>query len=587
MSGELSEEAAVEASPGGFDLRLVRVWTQPESTLITPYKMIDSLLYVPRGAAPDVPRPGVLFVHGWGRYPYDELPAALGPLLAQQGVLVLSLAMRRRGGEGQAAAMPGDDVADIAAGLDVLGHFGASEIVLAGQDIGALSVTRYLADTGDSRVLGLAWADPIDDPAQWLAERLPADRLEAVMQTARQAAYEMKSDFARIDMDIPLAGRTPMWIIQPPVQFLAWWGGAKRLCLSHLRDEIAVPIHTVSTEDSSAPEAVATEIAKWCEEVLPRPIDPIHTELVTVRTDGDARLVGYLRAPEHDVRSDAAVLIVHGLSTGPFSPMARQFMSHYSDQGFACLAMESRRSGYRVIADSDPAFDESDIDAFVELLVKRGWPKVVLVGASQGSHAVSYYVARRHHPAVAAAVHLAPSGESARYFAEGVGRDRYGELVSEARDAVAAGHPEHLIVTTLQEPPPAAFAPVRRHYWRAASWLAWWVDIESHLDLLGEVDVPTLLVAGTSDDYTDKERMEKVAAALAKAPLVSQHWYQADHALKGVEAQVVHDIAAWLESNDIVERRGQPLEEDPRPAAEPTPRLRLRDVGADARGLRS
>jgi pimeloyl-ACP methyl ester carboxylesterase len=573
--------------PDGFELRLIRVWTQPESTLITPYKMIDSLLYLPEGSGPDVPRPGVLFVHGWSRYPYDEVPRALGPRLASHGVAVLSLAMRRRGGEGQIAALPDDDLVDIATGLDALGHFGVNEVVLVGEDVGATSVARYVAATGDARVIAIALTEPIDDPPAWLAQRVPAERLAEQMDEARQAAYEMKSDFMRVDLDVPLGdGRPPLWIMQPPPQFLAWWGPNPRLRLGHVLEEVGVPVRSLASTGAGAVprESLAAELAAWALEILPRPLGAIHTELVTAHTESDQPLVAYLRTPVAAPRSDPPLRNVHGLTTGPFSPMARQFMCHYADQGFASLAIETRRSGYRAVTESQPSYDEADIDAFVELLVARGWPKVVLVGASQGSQAVSQYVAHRHHPAVAATVHLAPTGESAAYFALGVGRERYEELVAQARAAVATGHPEQLLVTTLQEPPPAGFAPYRRHWWRAGAWLAWWVDIDSHLTLLADVDVPTLLVAGTADDYTDTERMDLVAATLTKASPVTQRWYPADHGLKGVEPQVVADMTDWLQDNGIVERRSRPV--DPRPAAEPTPRLGLRHVVSTAgRGL--
>jgi dienelactone hydrolase len=102
-------------------------------------------------------------------------------------------------------------------------------------------------------------------------------------------------------------------------------------------------------------------------------------------------------------------------------------------------------------------------------------------------------------------------------------------------------------------------------------------------DLLAEVDVPTLLVAGTSDDYNDAERMDLVAATLTKASPVTQRWYPADHGLKGVAQQVVADMATWLEDNRIAERRSSPTPSDGRPAAEPTPCLGLRHVAPTSR----
>jgi pimeloyl-ACP methyl ester carboxylesterase len=255
------------------------------------------------------------------------------------------------------------------------------------------------------------------------------------------------------------------------------------------------------------------------------------------------------------------VLVVHGLTTGPFSPMVKQFLPLFNDHGFAALAIETRRSGVRCVTHSVPDDDIADIDAFIALLAERGYPKVVLVGASLGSQAISRYVAARHHPAVAAAVHLAPTADMPADLERNVGPAEYHALVAEAHEAVADGRGgTHDLVYDLTERGPSRFHATRRSFWRAASWLAWWgPDANTvHGPLMAEVDVPVLLVTGTADDYSDQARVDQLAATAKRSPRVDQVWVGADHGLRGAEGEVTARMVDWLEGNDYVERRDPP-----------------------------
>ncbi len=561
-----------------YSVHLSNVWAEAGTGSSSGYTMIDSLLYLPAGSAPDVPRPGVVFVPGWAAYPYDRLARELGPLLASAGVAVVSIGLRRRGGEGQfLSPFPDSDQRDIRVALDALSRYGVFAAALVGQDVGALSVARYAASAGDNRVLAVAAVDPIADLARWLEDRIGAARLAELRRLARQTAYEMKSDLVRIDVDVPRAGRPPLWIHQAAAPFLAWWSPNATLRLPHVLQEVGAPVLAISDEATDLTElavsdTVTTEVVDdrgqlaprltaWALDVLPRPARPSTFELVEVRTDGDVPLVGYLTTPAEDARRDAAVLVVHGLTTGPFSPMVKQFLPHYTDHGFTAVAMETRRSGVRCVADSFPENDNADIDAFVALLRERGYDKIVLVGASLGSQAVSRYVARRHDPAVVAAVHLAPTGDMPTNTLASVGEQEYARVTAEAEAAVAAGDGDtHLLSYDLTERGPSRFHAYRRTFWRAASWLAWWgPDAPTmHTDLIAEVDIPVLLASGTADDYNDQARLDELAARAVRAPYVDQLWFGADHGLRGAEGEVTAGVVEWLEKHDLVERRDPP-----------------------------
>jgi pimeloyl-ACP methyl ester carboxylesterase len=562
----------------GYRTHLVNVWTEKELGSVPSYTMVDSLLYLPEGSAPDVPRPGVVFCPGWAGYPYDPLARTLGPLLAEGGVAVLSLGLRRRGGEGQTYSPAVDgDLRDIKVGLDALSQHGVFTSVLVGQDVGATSVVRYAAAAGDNRVAGIALVDPIADMHDWLVERAGAEAVEGWMRLAAQTSYEMKSDLIRIDVDIERTDRPPLWIMQMAGPFLAWWSPNAKMRLGHLLEEVRVPVLAVGTEaDGELSDAglgraqtevvrgradLAVAVALWAQDLLPRPATPSEFELVEVTTDTDRRLIGYLRTPLEAARAGIAVVVVHGLTTGPFSPMVKQFLPHYTDHGFTALAIETRRSGLRCVADSFPENDVADIDAFVDLLAERGYTRIVLVGASLGSQAISRYVARRHHPNVIAAVHLAPTADMPTDLERNIGKDEYERVTDEARRAVEAGRGRsHQLVYDVTERGPSRFHSRLRHFWRAASWLAWWGPDAAtmHGELMAEVDVPVLLVTGTADDYSDQARIDFLAETAKRAPFIDQVWVAADHGLRGAEAEATAAVVRWLEDRELVSRQGAP-----------------------------
>jgi dienelactone hydrolase len=591
---------------GGFRTHRVNVWTERDPGSPASTAMIDSILFLPEGAAPDVPRPGVVIVPGWARYPYDPLARRLGPLLACHGIAVLSLGLRRRGGEGQLASpSPDSDLSDIKVGLDALAQHGVHASVLVGQDVGSLSAARYVARSGDNRVAAVALVDPIADLHAWLVARVGPTAVERWTRLASQASYENKSDLIRIDVDVPVEGRPPLWIFQTASAFLSWWSPRAALRLPHVLEEVGVPVLAIGTDAhncaavgaGTGPASAGVEVvtvaraddipaavADWARHVLPRPARPATFELVEAVTDGGGELAGYLTVPAADARSDVAVLVVHGLTTGPFSPMVKQFLPHYVDHGFAALAIETRRSGVRCITHSDPDDDIADIDAFIDLLAGRGYPRVVLVGASLGSQAISRYIAARHHPAVVAAVHLAPTADMPTDLERNVGPDGYAALVAEAHRAVAEGRGgTHDLVYDQTERGPSRFHSTRRTFWRAASWLAWWgPDADTvHGPLMAEVDVPVLLVTGTADDYSDQARIDQLVATAGRSPRVDQIWVGADHGLRGAEGEVTARVVGWLEDHGYVERHDPPAG---RPLAGITGRLPGRHVYPDPPG---
>ena len=95
---------------------LVNVWTDATPGGFNP--MPHSLLWLPDDFRIGHPASAVVYLHDWGGYADNPVAAALGPQLADDGFVVLSLCLRRRGMEGQLNALADDDMRDIKLALD-------------------------------------------------------------------------------------------------------------------------------------------------------------------------------------------------------------------------------------------------------------------------------------------------------------------------------------------------------------------------------------------------------------------------------------------------------------------------------------
>ena len=207
----------------------------------------------------------------------------------------------------------------------------------------------------------------------------------------------------------------------------------------------------------------------------------------------------------------------------------------------AVLAIETHRSGWAGHESALLDQDFDDIDIWVNFLLDRGYKKIVLAGASMGSHEHrSRYQALKQHSAVVALAHLMPTADCPEWFEQASGSGPYQQAVIKAEAAIAAGNG----ATELIDPRRAATGPPSlsrgRFRWtqRAASWLSWWgPEADSRNSRhIAKAKVPILLLSGTADSYNDQARFDELKAAASEAPSVDEVWYEdIDHGLAGVE----------------------------------------------------
>ena len=549
---------------------LINVWTDagPGSGGFNP--MASSMLWLPDGHHLGHPAPAFIFIHQWGGYPYDPLPTALGPELADKGFGFLSLCLRRRGMEGQLAAMPDQDLQDIKLATDYLHTNGFNKVFLMGESIGGLNALMYTARQRDMRVAGVCWMNPMPGPADWLSSAVGEDIYNAAVGSAGIAARQG----AGMDTRIDLFPHNAPAVTQNALAFLSWWGPMAETRLERCLQDSAVPLLVISTEQAlpaaleaeakggAAREVVRAEPAEAAESLLDWAvrqgadvISPAPFERVDTLSEGTA-LFGLLWSPADGKPVKTATLLMHGLTSSPLSPLFLKLAPVLAQTGTAVLAIESRRSGWDGHETSMLDNDAADIDAWVSLLVERGYEKIVLAGASIGSISVGRYQSVRQHPNVVAIAHLMPTADCPDWFRKAAGDGPYRAAVEQATAAVAKGEGEQeLIDIDVRQPPPSKSAGRFRWTQRAASWLSWWgPEADSrNIDHIANARVPLLLLSGADDSYNNEARFAELKAAAVNAPRVDEIWYpNIDHGLAGVETRVARDLYKWMSTIDVV-----------------------------------
>jgi pimeloyl-ACP methyl ester carboxylesterase len=553
---------------------LINVWTDAEAGPGGFNPMAASMMWLPDGHQVGHPAPAFIYVHRWGGYPYDSVPIGLGPQLAQQGFGFLSLCLRRRGMEGQLAAMPDNDLRDIKLAIDYLHTNGFSKVFLIGEELGCISVLNYLAKHRDGRVSGVSLLNPVEAPAEWLRSVVG----DAVYQEQVRYAGISARQGAGMDVRIDLLPDEGPQVTQNALAFLSWWGPMAGFRLDRMLESIVTPILVAADSQQLLPtsleadsvnknrssqrlsiagdnQALVTALNNFaveCGAVMrpPAPLEMVHTE------SGGQSLFALLWEPADGKPVKTATLLMHGLTSSPLSPLFCKLAPVLAQTDTAVIAVESRRSGWAGHETALLEYDAEDIDAWVSYLLDRGYEKIVLAGASIGSISVGRYQSVRQHPNVVAIAHLMPTADCPDWFRRAAGDGPYEAAVAQANAAIEAGQGDkELIDIDIRQPSPNKYGGRFRWTQRAACWLSWWGPEADSVNSqhIANARVPLLLLSGTEDSYNDAARFAELKAAAVNAPSVDEIWYpNIDHGLAGVETQVAEDLYAWMQKVGVV-----------------------------------
>ncbi|MGQ4649385.1 DUF1749 domain-containing protein [Lyngbya aestuarii] len=524
-----------------------------------------SLLWQPTSPQIKKQKLAVIYLHDWNGYPYSALACHLGSELASRGFVFLSLGMHRRGVEGQMTAVPDDDLEDLHRGVQYLSSRGCSEIILIGEGIGALTAVRYQSQIQNSCLQGIVLIHPFPDLATWLENTIGEERYQSLVEKSSSEIIAGSEGEAWIDLTLNSPSGNPFLIYQSFESWLSWWGSNADSKTSIFVESSTTPLLLITGKEVPFKISNNTNITAHLDEgnlaeVIDSWVNKLNLaaanqfelvssdvtepmEIVTIQTSDGSNLVGLFWENDSCRQHNTAVLHVRGKTGTPITePLFTKLAEVYNQNNLAALVIELRRSGYGGSLEATAEMDVADIDAFVELLVERGYSRIILSGQSLGSNSIMRYQVQRHHANAIALVHMAPTRDCAEWLEQHIGSENYDSLVAEAKTAIAEGRGEQGLIG--KPPYQWMLSPQRPN-----SWLSWWGPeadtVNSHT--ISQVNIPILLLCGSKDFFNDRERLNHLQKAATHSPNTKIIWYEGcGHNFAGFEQQTARDVVLWL-----------------------------------------
>jgi pimeloyl-ACP methyl ester carboxylesterase len=272
-------------------------------------------------------------------------------------------------------------------------------------------------------------------------------------------------------------------------------------------------------------------------------------ELVSVPTD-DIQLDGLWYPPPSAPRE--AVMLMHGNGANFYSGPVRFLPPHLVPRGYACFAFNRRGHETLTTRTREPegnAFQTAgqtmaDNISARGFVAARGFGSPVVIGHSNGGLYAARHVA--DNPGVRALVllsaHCGGPELLARASALGLlAKDQHDELHARARELVAAGRPDALMLM-----------PGWWYVTSAASYLDMERNVPRLLEAAAGISCPVLYLRGELEDR-DLYPAEDFAAHAA-GPVDVRVIGGSDHFYTGLEDQVGRMVADWLDS--VMENKG-------------------------------
>jgi alpha-beta hydrolase superfamily lysophospholipase len=527
--------------------RFVSIWNPGElkNGESTP-SAANALLFLPDGWSLGDGGPAAIFIPRWAGYHFDPTPMRMGPIMAENGVVFLSLGLRRRGGEGQIESAPDDDVEDLARAMDYLTNLGRSPIFLLGEGIGAPSAGRYASKSQDPRIGGLAAIAPGHSMGWSLARGIGQERYDAYLDDAREAVRRGAGRHVVVDVQ---RGPRANTIIQHAQSWIDWWGPTAGTDLSLYVRNVGVPFFVLgadeawekqlkeaalySSEVKTVPNKEIGEVSSllidWIRSHSPAPAaPPAEMETFSVQSAEDTTLWGFFWKQTGD--PGTALLYVHDAEDVPGSALSVGLANALTGKGIAVLAPMLRRTGRAGHLVATPEKDAEDIALYVRELTNRGYERMVLCGHRFGAAAVASYAAKEDS-GIAGIVLLASIADAPGWAERTLGPERYRDVAVRAGKAVEDGAGGSLLI---EEPYRDDAHRPGRFFQRAASWLASWGPESTRLgDVLPLAKAPVLII--------DARKRGGSRSAPPGAEVID-----ANGRFEGHEDEVADRIAAWV-----------------------------------------
>ena len=550
--------------------------------------------------------PAIIHHHGGpGGGPLGGAPRWAGEGLAARGYTCLSLKSRHSSDHPWRTFE--EATLDIKALVDFLSNLGFKDIILTGHSLGSIRVARYLVDTQDPRIKALVHYAPTRNLSDWMRRGMSEELYWSTVDEASRAVAEGRGEHLlhiRFNLPPPSSPGQPFLLEQTAKVWLNWWGPAAQSLNTSAFPLLRVPMLLLSGDDDifvtqeymsglkrsakASPrvdilwytggvdhgfnpiqDKVVEDTAKWLADIGLEPRPRISLQLVDTRASDKRRLSGILYSPAAGMNKQGpAFVLLHGFTSDVLGSSSRAALAVPSStpwvgvglaqEGYTALAIHTRVSGLR--NQMTNIFEEIalDIKAWIDYLEELGFSEVILEGHSFGGIRSSYYMSTTHDPRVKGIAYLAPTRDAPDWLARSAGKEKYDQMVAEARAAVERGEGStHLIRAEFFMPPPAPPDKVPFEIFQYAdSFLSTWKPGSNtvHTEKIPEVGVPILLLAGSKDVFVTEEYMQHLSKIAQDG--ADYVWYGgpngANHGFNGYEARVCKDIVDWVRKRNLV-----------------------------------
>lgn len=285
-------------------------------------------------------------------------------------------------------------------------------------------------------------------------------------------------------------------------------------------------------------------------------------DLVTFTTDDKHTWDGIIFHPrgEDERRRRIAVLVIHGSVGNYITGVPRRISFALANAGFTVLSANTRMANYGVFFGGGLMHRTPlDIEAALNVLRRRGFRRIVLLGFSMGSTLVTHHHALNQSPDVVGVCTLAhpaslPGALHLRwnYFGANPGYDEVTEIVRERLGPDYERSPNDRIFL-VRNARGFGQRPLDCEIW---TYRTWWfsrgpeaMHAISRLQV-GRINVPFAIIqAGEDELITDREGTElEMLARQGGCPSVFHHTVPgADHLFTGRDRQLTDAVVSWLD----------------------------------------
>lgn len=270
------------------------------------------------------------------------------------------------------------------------------------------------------------------------------------------------------------------------------------------------------------------------------------TRLLSFKTADNERLHGLLFSPPN-LRSDLALVMVHGVAMNFYLPPLANFGQELARRGYHCFVINTRGHDWIARAGNLTKFGGSafenledcllDLDGALDHLARRDYRRFILLGHSLGAiKSILYQATRQRTDTVGVISCSAPK----QFYSERIIRDAgFPEIIARAEAMVAEGRGEELLSVAVGASP--GIFSARTHLNKYGK--------DNHNDCrhhAGRLGCPLLAIAGGAEAKFFHDYAREIAAA-AGLRSVCKIVAGAGHFYHRHMSETVEIINRWLE----------------------------------------